>query len=421
VQPGRAVVSVYRRKTPSGNFAYMVSNYADGATRRFDCYQSEAEAIEAAETLAKRLDKRDYFAASMTQEQAIEYSGAAQALSPFKVRVGDAASAVAGCLKIVGDLSTLHAAVSFYAARHKQTAKKSVPDVVAEFLKVKTSRGGSVRYLKDLRSRLDHFASDCKKDACDVTTTDLQDWLDGRKLKPQNYRNFRTVLHTLFQFAVARGYAADNPVETVERVKVNSGDVEVFTPSEITRLLEAARTNFADFLPCLAVGAFAGLRSAEIERLEWSDIHLGERFIVIGASKAKTASRRIVPISENLVEWLRPYAGREGKIWFGDSPLFYKQMSALAAATVVKADPAKNIKEQKPVKWKANGLRHSYASYRFAQISDAGRVAGELGNSGVVVHRHYRELVTPADAEKWFNVKPETPANVLPIAAAASS
>ena len=98
VQPGRAVVSVYRRKTPSGNFAYMVSNYADGATRRFDCYQSEAEAIEAAETLAKRLDKRDYFAASMTQEQAIEYSGAAQALSPFKVRVGDAASAVAGCL-----------------------------------------------------------------------------------------------------------------------------------------------------------------------------------------------------------------------------------------------------------------------------------------------------------------------------------
>lgn len=68
-----------------------------------------------------------------------------------------------------------------------------------------------------------------------------------------------------------------------------------------------------------------------------------------------------------------------------------------------------------PVKWKSNALRHSFASYRFAQTGDAGRVAGELGNSAAVVHKHYRELVKPADAEKWFNVKPEAPANVVSI------
>ena len=421
IQPGRAIVRVYRRKTPSGNVAYMVSNYADGENRRFDCYPSEAEAIDAAETLAKRLDKRDYVAASMTQEQAIEYSGAAQVLKPFNVRVGDAASTVAGCLKLVGDLSNLHAAAKNYAATHKQTTKKLVSVVVAEFLKIKASRGASVRYMKDLRSRLEHFAHDCKKDACNITTADLQDWLDRRKLKPQNYRNFRTVLHTLFQFAVARGYAADNPVEGVERVKVNGGDVEVFTPNEIMRLLEVARVSFPEFLPCLAIGAFAGLRSAEIERLEWNDIHLGERFIVVGASRAKTASRRTVPISDNLAAWLMPFGGREGKVWLGDSPHFYRQMESIAAATAVDATPEKNIKEQKPVKWKANGLRHSYASYRFAQIGDAGRVAGELGNSAAVVHKHYRQLVTPADAERWFNVKPETPGNVLPMAAVEAS
>jgi integrase len=421
IQPGRAIVRVYRRKTPKGNFAYMVSNYADGENRRFDCYQSEADAIEAAETLAKRLDKRDYVAASMTQQQAIEYTGAAQVLTPFNVRVGEAASTVAGCLKLVGDLSNLHAAAKYYAARHKETTKSPVPAVVAEFLKIKGSRGASARYMKDLRSRLEHFADDCKKDACNVTTADVQDWLDGRKLKPQNYRNFRTVLHTLFQFAVARGYAADNPIEGVERVKVSGGDMEVFTPSEITRLLEAARTAFPDFLPCLLIGAFAGLRSAEIERLEWSDIHLQEKFIVVGASKAKTASRRIVPIADNLAQWLGDYAEREGKIWLADSYLFYRQMPGIAAATAVKADPQQNIKEQKPVKWKANGLRHSYASYRFAQTGDAGRIAGELGNSAIVVHKHYRELVTPADAEKWFNARPETPANVLTIPVAATS
>jgi hypothetical protein len=48
-------------------------------------------------------------------------------------------------------------------------------------------------------------------------------------------------------------------------------------------------------------------------------------------------------------------------------------------------------------------------------------VAGFLGNSAAVIHRHYRELVKPADAQKFFGVKPEAPANVLPMPAAATA
>ena len=40
------------------------------------------------------------------------------------------------------------------------------------------------------------------------------------------------------------------------------------------------------------------LRSAEIERLEWSDINLVDRWITVGASKAKTASRGALEISD---------------------------------------------------------------------------------------------------------------------------
>jgi site-specific recombinase XerD len=395
----------------------MVANYVNGDRRRFDSYSEEVDALAAAAKLAKRIDSRDFVAASMTQGQAIEYANAVARLKPFNVTVDAATAAVGECLKAVGDLANLHAAVTFYVARHKQTTKKPVTELVAEFLTIKETRGASERYMKDLRGRLEKFARDCRKDACNVTTTDVQDWLDGLKLKPQNYQNFRTVLHTLFKFAVARSYAADNPVAGVERVKVNSGDVQIFTPTEITRLLEAAKDHSPDFLPCLAIGAFAGLRSAEIERLEWSDIHLAEKFIVVGASKAKTASRRIVPLHDNLAAWLTTYASRQGKVWPGDSVLFYKQQPAVAAATAVEADAEKNITPQKPVKWKANALRHSYASYRFALTNDAGRVAGELGNSATVVHRFYRELVKPAAAEKWFAVRPECPANVATLPA----
>jgi len=166
----------------------------------------------------------------------------------------------------------------------------------------------------------------------------------------------------------------------------------------------------------VAIGAFAGLRSAEIERLEWQDVRLAEKLIVIGKDKAKTASRRIVPISDNLALWLTPYAEKTGKVWPGTSIGYYKAEQKTAADTEIKANKDEDIKPQKPVKWKANGLRHSAASYLFAACNDAGRVAGYLGNSAAVIHRHYRELVKPSDAVKWFSVVPEQAANVLPMA-----
>jgi integrase len=168
-----------------------------------------------------------------------------------------------------------------------------------------------------------------------------------------------------------------------------------------------------DFRPCLALGAFAGLRTAEIERLTWEDIDLPGRMIKIGASQSKTASRRIVPIHDNLAAWLAPYGARHGKVWADDPVTFVNRERQTATAT------GDAEAKQKAVKWQRNGLRHSYASYRFAQIGDAGRVAGELGNSAAVVHKHYRELVKPADAQRWFEVKPESPANVLTMPAKA--
>ena len=46
-----------------------------------------------------------------------------------------------------------------------------------------------------------------------------------------------------------------------------------------------------------------------------------------------------------------------------------------------------------------NGLRHSFCSYRLAQTNSAAQVALEAGNSPTKIFRHYRELVTPAQAE----------------------
>jgi integrase len=398
VRVGRVTVPVYRRQAPGGHVCFQVANYAQGK-RRLDSFPDEATALEEAGKLARQLSERNVLAAGMTNCQAADYAAAVQTLAPFNVNLSATVGTVVECLKMVGDLPTIHAAVKFYAARHKRTTPRRVADVVAELLQIREARGASKRYLIDLRYRLGRIAEAFQKEIGNVTTAEVQEWLDSQKFSAQGYSDYRSRAHLLFQFAVARGYAVDNPVAGVERVKLRAGDIEVFTPTEMAGLLKAAP---AEYLPCLALGGFAGLRSAEIERLEWSDIHLGERFIVVGASKAKTAGRRIVPISDNLAEWLQPYAQRQANVWQGTHEKFYDAQQETAKAA--------------GLKWKSNALRHSYASYRFALTNDAGRVAGECGNSAAVIHRHYRELVNPADAVRWFAVSPKQPENIIGLA-----
>jgi len=62
-----------------------------------------------------------------------------------------------------------------------------------------------------------------------------------------------------------------------------------------------------------------------------------------------------------------------------------------------------------------NGLRHSYASYRIAILQDPARVAHEMGNSTRIVAKHYQELVTPEQAQRWFAIVPDQPANLIPF------
>ena len=67
------------------------------------------------------------------------------------------------------------------------------------------------------------------------------------------------------------------------------------------------------------------------------------------------------------------------------------------------------LKEKDPTAafaWKRNALRHSFISYRVAAIQNVAQVALEAGNSPQMIFRHYRELVRPADAVKWFAIMP---------------
>ncbi len=409
VKVGNVAVRIYRRQktvkvklkdgrtVPKIYTVYAVEDYTNG-TRRFHDTTKHAKAVAIAQRLADQLANGQTVAARMSNTQAASFGRAVELLKPTGVALEVCAGIFAEMFAIMGGAHHVEAARLWKQTRAAVTTHKTVAEVVTELVQHKKARQKSARYVGDLSARLNRFAKDFGGDISNLTTSDLTHWLDGLKVAPRTAKNFQRVIATLFAFAQARGYIAKgtNPAEDMERINSNGGDIEIYTPKELADLLKHAPK---DYLPYVALGAFAGLRSAEIERLEWKDIDLPGGYIHVAADKAKTAQRRLVPVLPNLARWLKPYAKRRGKVWTGN---IYDLQEARAETTKAAA-----------VAWKSNGLRHSFVSYRLADIQNAAQVALEAGNSPTMVFKHYRELVKPAAAKAYFAISPKTPANVL--------
>jgi len=121
-------------------------------------------------------------------------------------------------------------------------------------------------------------------------------------------------------------------------------------------------------------------------------VQLARGFIELKRLKTKIGQRRLVPILPHRAQWLAPYVQASGWVWLYSSSQLSNQKGQLA--------------QEAGIKWKHNALRHSFASYRLAQIQNANQVDLETGHSVKVLFTNYRELVTPDEAKRWFEIAP---------------
>jgi integrase len=339
-----------------------------GRNRRFFKEKAEAETFM---QMAK-VQQENYGTAALSIPDAlrVEAIECAELLQPFGVTIRDAAK--------------------FYAAHLKAiTGSRKVREVVADLLAARSADGMSPRYLGDLRVRLGRFALSFGEEMiAGISASRIDQWLRGLGVGAVTRNTFRRRVAVLFNFAKRRGYATENPITDVERAKERETEVEILSVSQVARLLESASS---DMLPFWAIGAFAGLRRAEIERLTWSEIDFDASVIEVKASKSKTASRRLVTIQPNLREWLAPYRTRIGRV-----------------CPVNLQGKINDDRERAGLRtgWPQNAMRHSFGSYHLAQFNDAAKLALEMGNSPATIFRHYRQLVKPKHAEGYWKITP---------------
>jgi integrase len=253
----------------------------------------------------------------------------------------------------------------------------TVPKVVEEMLMHREQDGVSKSYIGHLKTTLNRFAAKLPGEILEVTSHEIDAWLRSLKVAPATHNSMLHCLKVFFSFARSRDYLPEDrstAADSVRLVKDVSDRVSIFTPTQMETILHAAPPRL---IPILAIGAFSGIIMAELNRLDWSAIDLERRIIELRADQAKTASRRIIPISENLAAWLEPIE-RRGKVVHGKD--LHREVTALA----------RTLK----IEWPRNVLRHSFISYRIAIVKSADQVALEAGNSPSIIFKNYRELTT---------------------------
>lgn len=323
-----------------------------------------------------------------------------------------------------GQLGLLEALNQFFEAKRLLAGKATtVPDAVRGYLKVQerakleeitfpelvekyivwVKAQKSRRYSLDMRARLRTAAKTLKKNIADIKTADIDEWLQGmKKLSGRTKNNYRTAVRTLFRYARDKNYLPrqeKTEAEFTSRYAEDPTDIEIYTVDQIKTLLTHITPRM---VPFVALGAFAGLRSAEITRLEWKHVRFDTNVIVVPVTVAKTSNRRLAPILPVLRAWLKPFEKDKGKVLVDILDEF-----ALARALNTAFQEMRDKEGKLLIKNLHNGLRHSFVSYRVSATQNVHQVSLESGNTPRIIFSNYRELVEdPKQAEAYFKIMP---------------
>lgn len=362
----------------------FVVNHREAGKRKRTFFETKEQAASFAAFKNDELKRNGIFHAEFPERLRVMAQNAVERLRPFGKTIDDA--------------------VAHYVAHLKASEKScSATQLVSEILVAKEKDGVSERHLRDLRSRLGVFAEAFDgKPVATITAAEIDDWLRSLPVKALTRNNYRQRTALAFNFAVRRGYATGNPAEGAAKAKVISKPRGILSVNEAARLLEASAPNV---LPYIAIGLFAGLRAAELERLDWSEIDFESDLIEVAAAKSKTAQRRFVKMQPNLREWLLPHRKHKASVRPQGRFEFRQSFNQARKDADIK-------------KWPDNALRHSFASYHLAHFNDAALTALQLGHhDSRVTFAHYRELVKPKDAERYWQLQPAKARKIVPLVA----
>ncbi|HAV13512.1 MAG TPA: hypothetical protein DCX06_08505 [Opitutae bacterium] len=303
--------------------------------------------------------------------------------------------------------------------KRAQERNASVPFKTAWEAYRQTRKGLSQTYLGTVERTMFKIALEIgETNLRDLTGESVEQALEKHFHTPQSFDLALRTLSPLFTMALKRSPAwiDSNPCSAIEkRSKGRKGPVAILSVAEAKQLIKSCRdlshetgmpslirVNASDALCAVCIMLFAGVRPAEMKRLEWSDVDLEAETIFISNVKAKTDRSREIAMPPTLLTWLQ-YAKPSQE----DGLICPKNWDRKIKAIRHQSGISKSGKDQ---------LRKSFASYHLQAFEDVNLTRSIMGHeTSEVLFTNYRNAVRKKDAVEFWEILPDEDSNAAKL------
>jgi site-specific recombinase XerD len=153
--------------------------------------------------------------------------------------------------------------------------------------------------------------------AADITLCHLRQYIehirDSASLSPATVANKIAVIKSFFKYLNEQGTIDKNPAGQLRMPRRQKKIPKFLNDIELEKLLSSPdrlkisreRKNILRDKLILNLFAYAGLRKSELLNLNWDDVNLGSKYLIVRNGKNRTD--RIIPLHENVYGLLEKY------------------------------------------------------------------------------------------------------------------
>lgn len=395
-----------------GRYAF---DYKEGTKRKIVARTHFEDLKSAAAEIAVKILNGETEALQLTPQDCRIHVAAIDAISPWRqLAVDGVCRDVARAYEKIGRVVPISEMADAWLSRQVPTITlPATTDLVKNLVASLSEELRSDKYVVNLKRDLNPFAL-AVPDLSAATEESLREYLRSLRTKPdkagrtrpvgpRRRDNVRDAIVRLFSFAYPD--QKKTLAQKIDRLDAGDETVSTYTPAELSIMLEHVSTRWR---PWMAIGAFAGLRTSEIFRLDWAHVKWQQRVIAVTRKVAKKVRiSRLVPMSENLLVWLAGCRDNIGRLYPA------KTWSALESAH---RRELKRLRKVTGLQWDNNALRHSFGSHRLAIVKSYAQVALEMGNSEGRVREDYNDPKDEEEGRNYFAIlPPEAVDNVIPL------
>lgn len=225
------------------------------------------------------------------------------------------------------------------------------------------------RYSKATLTAREHLLRCLPEPLLNPTREAIQEWWNGRQQRPDGELRAASSLsqdashvRAFYRWAMMQGLVERNAADWLPKVRQKR---PAPTPVPEADLYRAMLDAPDDMRRAIALGAMAGLRSAEIAAIKWSDLDPGNG--VLWVREGKGGKDRSVPLSAGLLAQLGDP---------GEGPIVGREMTPKALSLAIG-----RYLRSRGIDYTAHKLRARYATRFLAATGDLAAAAKALGHA----------------------------------------